>query len=226
LQQPKKQAEFVYFVDSGIVSLRIVSAGAILETAVVGYRGAVGASSLFGGHLTHQSIVLVPGKAWRIHVDDLGYVTNERPQVREHLLQHVQALGVHCAQTGLCGVRHELEHRLACWLCLACDALDGRILPVTHDYFSAFLGLRRASVTQALTRFEEQGLIRKMRGVVEINERKSLERKACRCYDIISSAHTSAERPTYMEQPAELAVSQARLLVQKEQQPWPISTNR
>ncbi|HKU06548.1 MAG TPA: Crp/Fnr family transcriptional regulator [Bradyrhizobium sp.] len=192
LQEPRKRVEHVYFIESGVISLRVVSAGSILETAVVGQRGAIGVSFLFGGHVpTHQSIVLFGGSALRIRVDDLRRVMNERPQVKELLARHVQTLLLHCAQTGLCGVRHDLEQRLASWLCLTSDALDGHVLPVTHEYLSAALGLRRAGVTQTLNRFEDEGLIRKMRGVLQIDERKNLEKKTCNCYGVIASAYAS-----------------------------------
>ncbi|WP_346283181.1 helix-turn-helix domain-containing protein [Bradyrhizobium sp. BRP22] len=67
------------------------------------------------------------------------------------------------------------------------------MLPVTHDYLSFALGLRRASVTEALIRFEERELIRKMRGVLEIDERMGLERKACSCYKLLSGAYALSE---------------------------------
>jgi CRP-like cAMP-binding protein len=194
LHEPKKAVKHIYFLETGIISLRIVAAGSILETAMVGYRGAVGASFLFGGHIpTHQSVVILPGSALRIGIEDLRRLMSERPQIREHLLRYVLALSMHGAQTGLCGVRHDLERRLACWLCLTCDALDGRVLSVTHDYLSSVLGLRRAGVTETLIRFEQQGLIRKMRGVLHVDERMRLEKKACSCYGIIASAYASVE---------------------------------
>jgi CRP-like cAMP-binding protein len=191
LQEPKRYLEHVYFIESGLVSLRIVAAGSILETVVIGRRGAVGAPLLAGGHLsTNQSVVLFPGSAYRIHADDLRRVMEERPEVRQHLFRYIQAVTLHGALTGLCGVRHDREKRLACWLCLASDALDAHVLPVTHDYLSSVLGLRRAGVTETLNRFEEEGLIRKMRGVLQIDDRKCLEQKACGCYRLISDAYT------------------------------------
>jgi CRP-like cAMP-binding protein len=193
LQEPNEPVEYTYFVESGIVSLRIVAAGSIFETAVVGYRGAIGASFLPEGHTpTHQSVVLFAGHALRIHSDDLRHVINERPRVREHLLRYAQALTMHGAQTGLCGVRHSLEGRLACWLCLACDAHHSHVLPVTHNYLANALALRRAGVTETLIRFEEQGLVRKMRGVLQINDRERLEQKACSCYGVIAKAYDCA----------------------------------
>lgn len=194
LQEPKRHAKHVYFVESGLVSLRVVAAGSVLETAVIGSRGVVGASFLCGGHLsTHQSVVLFPGSAHRIRVEELRRLVEERPEIREHLFEYVQALTFQCVQTGLCGVRHDREQRLASWLCLASDAADVRVLPVTHDYLSSVLGLRRAGVTQTLSRFEERGLIRKMRGVLEIDEPKCLEKRACCCYKLISGAYASSQ---------------------------------
>ncbi|MBR1164598.1 Crp/Fnr family transcriptional regulator [Bradyrhizobium elkanii] len=197
LQEPKRPVEHVYFIERGLVSLRVVAAGSMLETAVIGYRGAVGTSFLWGGHLsTHQSVVVFPGSAHRIRVEDLRRVMKVHPEVRDHLFEYVQALTFQCVQTGLCGVRHHREQRLASWLCLASEAMDARVLPVTHDYLSSVLGLRRAGVTETLLRFEEQGLIRKMRGVLQIDDPKSLEDRACCCHKLVSGAYAmSLVRP-------------------------------
>jgi CRP-like cAMP-binding protein len=113
----------------------------------------------------------------------------ERPAIREHLLQYVQSLMIHSSQMSLCGVRHELEQRLASWLCLACDALDGNVLPITHDHVSMILGLRRAGVTEALNRFEEEGLVRKTRGVLQVPDRRLLRQKACGCYAVVANEY-------------------------------------
>ncbi|MET4262606.1 CRP-like cAMP-binding protein [Bradyrhizobium sp. S3.12.5] len=194
LQEPKKQLDYVYFVESGLVSMRIIAEGSILETAVIGYRGVVGAPFLFGGYgSTHQSVVLLPGRAHRIRAEDMRRIMSERSEIRDHLSRYAQGLSLHCAQTGLCGVRHDREKRLASWLCLASDAVDASVLPVTHDYLSSILGLRRAGITETLNRFEDEGLIRKNRGVLQIEERKSLERKACCCYRVISGAYAVSE---------------------------------
>lgn len=194
LQEPKRHVHYVYFIESGLVSTRITAEGSILETAVIGYRGAAGASLLFGEYLsTHQCIVLLPGRAHRIRTDDMRRIMRERAEVREQLSRYAQALSLHCAQTGLCGVRHDREKRLASWLCLASDAVDAPVLPVTHDYLSSVLGLRRAGITETLNRFEEQGVIRKTRGVLQIEDRNSLERKACCCYKLITGAYTASD---------------------------------
>jgi CRP-like cAMP-binding protein len=190
LHEANKRIEHVNFIETGIISLRTLASGSVLETAMVGCYGAVGASIALGADTSlHRSIVLVPGNALRIRTDDLQRSMHERPQIREHLLRYVKSLMNHSSQISLCGVRHELEQRLACWLCLACDALDGNVLPITHDHISINLGLRRAGVTEALNRFEEEGLVQKKRGVLQVRDRRLLGQKACGCYAIIANEY-------------------------------------
>ncbi|WP_316397822.1 Crp/Fnr family transcriptional regulator [Bradyrhizobium sp. 33ap4] len=167
--------------------------GTALETAVVGFRGAVGASVLFGGHLsTHQAAVLFPGTAFKIRVEDLRHVINERREARAHIAGYVEALTLHCAQTGFCGVWHHREERLASWLCLARHAADSDVLPVTHDYLSSVLGLPRPGITETLNEFAKQRLIRKMRGVLQIDKGNCLEQRACACYKFVADAYASS----------------------------------
>jgi CRP-like cAMP-binding protein len=190
LNEANKLIEYVNFIETGIVSLMTLASGSVLETAMVGRQGAVGASIALGARSSiHKSIVLVPGRALRIRVEDLQRSMEDRPQIREHLLRYVQSLMIHGSQTALCGVRHELEQRLACWLCLACDTLESETLAITHDHLSFILGLRRPGVTEALLRFEELGLVRKARGLLQVRERRSLEHKACSCYNVITTAY-------------------------------------
>jgi CRP-like cAMP-binding protein len=190
LNEANKAIEYVNFVETGIVSLMTLARGSMLETAMVGHQGVVGASIALGVRTSmHKSIVLVPGTALRIRVGDLQRSMEKRPQIREHLLRYVQSLMIHGSQTALCGVRHELEQRLASWLCLACDHLDGETLAITHDHLSFILGLRRSGVTGALMRFEDLGLVRRARGVLQVKDRRSLERKACGCYRVITAAY-------------------------------------
>jgi CRP-like cAMP-binding protein len=190
LQEPRRPIEYVSFIETGIASLRTLASGSLIETALVGCQGAVGVSAVLGARTPiHQCIMLVPGTAIRIGVDDFRHAMCERPQIRDHILKYVQALMIHCSQTALCGVHHNTEARLASWICLACDSLDSDTLPITHDNLSVILGLRRAGVTESLTRFENHGLVRKMRGVLEVCDRGRLRERACACCGVIAGAY-------------------------------------
>jgi CRP-like cAMP-binding protein len=194
LQESRRPVEHIYFPENGIVSLRIVNRDSILETAMEGYRGAVGASHVLGSCIPmYQSIVMFPGNALRVSAENLRRLMAERPSLHRSLLQYVQTLAAHNAQMALCGVRHDLMERLACWLCLACDTSNSNVLPVTHEYLSMVLGLRRAGITNTLNDFEGEGLVRKMRGVLQVDDRKRLQQKACSCYGVIADEYASAE---------------------------------
>lgn len=83
LHEPNKPVAHIYLIESGLISLRVVAAGGMIETAVLGLRGAVAASCPLGMHLsTHQAVVIVPGTALRISVNDLRSVMSERPAIR------------------------------------------------------------------------------------------------------------------------------------------------
>ena len=66
-----------------------------------------------------------------------------------------------------------IEERLARWLLMANDRLDGDEIPLTHEFLS-----RRAGVTVALNYLEHRGVIRLSRKRIVITDRKGLKASA------------------------------------------------
>ena len=62
------------------------------------------------------------------------------------------------------------------------DRIESDVLPLTHEFLSIMLGVRRASITEVLRPLQEQGLIHNGRGKVHVVNRKGLEAVACECY--------------------------------------------
>lgn len=195
IQEHSKLITHVDFIEAGLVSLRAIADGSVIETAIVGRQGISGASIVLGGrHAAHQSRALIAGSALRIEVDDLLRSMEKRPTIRNGMLSYVEALMIHGAQLALCGVRHSIEERVAFWMCLASDAINCSTLPITHERISINLGVRRAGITEALSRFQTEGVIRKMRGALEIAERGRLEASACCCYRVVAASYRSRPR--------------------------------
>jgi DNA-binding FadR family transcriptional regulator len=55
---------------------------------------------------------------------------------------------------------------------MADDRVDGSSLPLTHEFLSLMLGVRRAGVTEALHALESKGLISSTRGAILVRNRK------------------------------------------------------
>ena len=59
---------------------------------------------------------------------------------------------------------------------MADDRLDGPELPLTHEFLSMMLGVRRPGVTVAMQELERDGIIARKRGNVVILDRTQLEK--------------------------------------------------
>ena len=71
-----------------------------------------------------------------------------------------------------------LEERLARWLLMAHDRLRGDEVPLTHEFLSLMLGVRRAGVTVALHYLKDRALIELARGQIVITDRAGLRAAA------------------------------------------------
>jgi CRP-like cAMP-binding protein len=191
LQEHNRPIEHVYFLERGVASLfaRTQSDGPV-AVSIVGPRGFIGVAAVLGKTRSPNRCVMeVPGEALRISVKELNRIMTELPAVREHLLPYIHALLIQNTQIALCNVRHELVARLCRWLLLAADRFEEKIIPLTHDQLAVTLGVRRASVTTALSTLENMGALVKTRGAIEIADRGIVEHESCECYRIITSEY-------------------------------------
>jgi CRP-like cAMP-binding protein len=80
---------------------------------------------------------------------------------------------------------HPVEERLARWLLMTHDRVDGDDLLLTQQILSEMLGVRRASVSVTAGALQRAGLIRYSRGRVTVRDRAGLEAAACECYRVV-----------------------------------------
>jgi hypothetical protein len=66
---------------------------------------------------------------------------------------------------------------------MARDRLDSADVPLTHEFVSIMLGVRRAGVTTALIALESRGLIAAARGLITITDPDGLQEAAGGFYD-------------------------------------------
>jgi CRP-like cAMP-binding protein len=99
-------------------------------------------------------------------------------QFAQVLLSYVHSFLVQTTQTALANGRSKIEERLARWLLLAQDRVDGNELVLTHEFLSVMLGVRRSGVTTALQEVERKGLIAHRQSLISILDREGLEEES------------------------------------------------
>jgi hypothetical protein len=80
--------------------------------------------------------------------------------------------------TALSNGSNVIGERLARWLLMSHDRVDGDDLNLTHDFLALMLGVRRSSVTDAIHILEGEHCIRAMRGHIHVRDRAKLEQVA------------------------------------------------
>ena len=176
--------DHVYFIESGVASvLAIMENGASIEVGMIGVEGIAGVPALLGERQSAQRIVAqLPGSALRMNASRCKELFEERESVRKVFLPFINALMNLSAQTAACNRLHSMQQRLARWLLLSSDRIQSNILPLTHEYLSSMLGVRRAGVTETAGELQRRGLIRYHHGQITIVDHKGLQAAACECY--------------------------------------------
>jgi CRP-like cAMP-binding protein len=113
---------------------------------------------------------------------------DESVHLRDHCLRHVEMLMVQSSQVAACNARHILPERLARWLLMVRERIDSDNLPMTQEFLSVMLGVRRSGVSVAASTLQAGGLIRVLRGQVVIVDPDGLAAASCECYRIIQQS--------------------------------------
>ena len=176
-----------YFVEAGVVSMIAVMAdGAQVEVGLVGPEGMIGLSLLLGASTSPlEGLVQVGGTALRLPATVFRAASAEMPSFLKLLLRYVDTFFFQVAQTAACNGRHRIEQRLARWLLMMHDRVEGDGFPMTQEFMSAMLGVRRAGVTVAIAALQRANLVQHHKGNARVLDRPGLEAASCECYDAI-----------------------------------------
>ncbi len=184
LERPNKQIDAVYFPEGGFASVVAVQPnGKQVEVGLIGREGMTGLPIVLGDHRSpHATYIQAPGMGKCIPATELRQATQTSVSLRNSLLKFVQAFGVQTSHTAICNAQAKLDVRLARWLLMAHDRIGEDTLALTHEFLSLMLGVRRPGVTEALHALRAQGLISYGRGLITVENRKGMERKAGTSY--------------------------------------------
>lgn len=187
LQEPGEPLEHLWFPRRGVLSmLSTMEDGSLVEVATIGNEGMVGLGAVLGTNQMAQKIFCqIVGEADRLRIADFERVRSNLPVLNLLLLRYAAALVAQIAQGSACNRLHTIESRCARWLLMTHDRVDGDRFQLTQDFLAQMLGVARPSVTIAAGMLQAAGLIRYVRGTIDILDRLRLEDASCECYGII-----------------------------------------
>jgi CRP-like cAMP-binding protein len=194
----RDQIKDVHFPVDAAVSLVIpLSTGEIVETAMVGRDGVIGASAALNGRVTlSRAIVQLGGHFLVCAVEPLKELLKEHPHLRSLIGAHEQALFAQAQQSAACNATHVIESRFAKWLLRAADLCGSDELPLTQEYIAQMLGVRRTSVTLIARTLQEAAMIRYARGHIKLTDVRALRDTACECYETVKNNYAEILKPS------------------------------
>jgi CRP-like cAMP-binding protein len=177
----------VHFPQAGMISLIVAtSEDSAVEVGTVGREGAIGMAAGLGSRISSiRVLVQVSGTALCIPVSRFRAATSRSPRIRQMTVIYGELLLIQAQQTAACNGLHDASSRISRWLLQTSDKTDSDVIPFTQEFLGQMLGVQRTTVSEAVGRLNEAGLIDTRYGQIRIVDRRGLESEACECYGII-----------------------------------------
>src|SRR5205085_1847484 len=116
-----------YFCNTGMISVvSVFPDGKSVEVGLIGKEGFVGLPLVASFRTAYtRAIVQVEATAFRINAENLSALLRECPHLERRLQQLSQVMAMETSQIAACNRVHEVEERLARWLLMCADRIDG-----------------------------------------------------------------------------------------------------
>ena len=196
LEPANRKIRHNYFLSQGLASVIAIGRnGHRLEVGLIGREGMTGLPVITGHDRSpNETFIQVQGNGSRIKTGQLREAIEKSRSLHNALLTFVHAFLILTAHTALSNATATLEERLARWLLMAQDRLGGNEVPLTHEFLSLMLGVRREGVTVALNALKQKGFIRLMRGCIQIVDRRTLIAAANGSYGVPEAAKRNSSK--------------------------------
>jgi CRP-like cAMP-binding protein len=109
----------------------------------------------------------------------------DEAKLSQVLRAYSRTMLLQATQTVACNQAHATSERLARWLLQTSDRTGKEEIPLTQQFLSEVIGVRRASISEAVNELRVRGAVTSRRGAIHIVDRPSLEDAACECYGLI-----------------------------------------
>jgi CRP-like cAMP-binding protein len=176
LIRPREPVTQLFFPESGYVSIVGENSGGRVEVGMIGREGLIGASAVLlgAGTTPYHEFVQCPGELLAIDATNFCAAVDHSPTLRKFMLRYLQTKLIQARQTALVNAAYNMDVRLARWILLCHDRVDGDEIPVTHDFIALMLGVQRSGATIAVQTVEGTGSIKATRGRITVRDRERL----------------------------------------------------
>jgi CRP-like cAMP-binding protein len=179
------EVDQVFFPLSGMVSLMtVLRNGDAVETASIGREGVVGAMAGLGLHKSHvRAVVQLDSRFGRLSAVQFRKAVSGSPAILSLCIRYNEILLSQARISAACNLAHAVKARFCRWLLQAHDRAESDTLPLTQEFLSEMLGVRRTSITDVAMKMQDAGAISYSRGVIKIIAPDKLRDASCECYE-------------------------------------------
>ena len=181
----------------GIISLIVkLARGEHVQIAMIGRDSIFGAFAALGDATAlNSAVVMVPGAASTIDLDQLRNAADHSATLRTALVRHGLAVYAQIQQTAGCNASHTVESRLARCLLHTRDLSRSDKMVLTQEAMAQMIGARRNSVSLVANTLQQANFIHYSRGHIEITNVDGLIKTSCECYGTVKSQYTRLLHP-------------------------------
>jgi CRP-like cAMP-binding protein len=186
-----------YMPHRGVISLVVdLARGEHVQIAMVGRHSIFGVLSALGDPVAlNSAVVLVPGPASTVDIEQLRAAADQSATLRSVLMRHSLAVYAQMQQTAGCNASHSVESRLARCLLQTHDLSGGCKLLLTQEAMAQMIGARRNSVSLVASTLQQANFIHYSRGHIDITDIEGLRKTACECYASVKAQYDRLLRP-------------------------------
>jgi CRP-like cAMP-binding protein len=186
LVERNSRAPSVCFLESGLAS--VVATGSDGEVIEIGHIGREGATGMHVAMMVpttpNRTVMQIAGDGIMVGAELFERALAADTALRRLCLNYLHTTELQLAHSALANGRFNVHQRLARWILMCHDRVDGNWIPITHEFLSLMLGVRRAGVTDALHVLEGMGALRSTRGLLHVLRRERLIEVAEGCYGV------------------------------------------
>jgi CRP-like cAMP-binding protein len=183
---PHEPVTHLLFPEVGYASVVADVAGNRIEVGIIGREGLIGASPVLldSGITPYHVFVQSPGDMLAVDAVAFSAAVEQSPTLSKLMLRYVQTTLIQAQDAAYANAAYTMDVRLARWLLICHDRLDGDDIPVTHDFLAVMLGVQRSGTTLAVQTLEGNRLIKARRGCITVVNREALVELANGSYGV------------------------------------------